>query len=579
MTRLTAQSGGIEWGSLYYGDCLTVMSAWDDAQADLIYLDPPFNSNRDYNVIYGVDPATGRTAQRTAFGDTWVWDDAAAERMKRLEGLGLAKQKIRQLAHCLHLLLGECSMLAYLTYMIERLDECHRILKDSGSIYLHCDDTAAHYLKIVMDAIFGATNYLNDITWRRATSHSGARKFGRICDRILFYAKNNSARYWNGDDPEAGTVKSPEQLLELYPADDNDGRGRYRSDNLSGDGTSNGESGLPWKKYEVTSRGCHWRPPLTGKYAAWIEQKHIPGYRSIKGVHARLDALDKAGFIHHPRKKGGWPGLKRYAQADSGRISPQNLILKPLGWTNFTKTKEYLGYETQKPVKLLRPLIAAACPPQGKVLDPFCGCGTTMDAAHSLNRRWVGIDLSVKALQLTVDERLKPQGVLSVKIHGIPQDLEAARRLAKTSPFNFETWIIETVDGLLPNERQVSDKGVDGRGETHPDRQLVIAQATASLKPPISKIRDFAHCIQVEKAVIGVFLTLDYQPTPDAKEIARQLGEYRPAGAARGYPRLQFISARDLFDKKIPNLPPMTNPHTGKAIIPDLFSGAAASGL
>ena len=573
MTRLTAQSGGIEWGSLYYGDCLTVMSVWDEAQADLIYLDPPFNSSRDYNVLYGTDPATGRTAQKTAFGDTWVWDDAAAERSAKLENLGLAKQNIRSLARCLRSLLGECPMLAYLTYMIERLTECQRVLKKTGSIYLHCDDTAAHYLKIVMDTIFEPGNYLNDITWRRATSHNDARRFGRICDRILFYAKNAPIRYWNNDDAEAGIIKSPEMIADLYSRDDKDGRGKYRVGDLTGRSISKGESGRSWRNYDVTARGRCWSAPLTGKYAEWIEQQHIPNYRAIKGIHARLDALDKAGFIHHPRTKDGWPGLKRYAEADSGQMPPQNLILHPRGWTNFNKTAEYLGYETQKPVKLLRPLIAVACPPGGTVLDPFCGCGTTVDAAHSLGRRWAGVDLSVEALRLTVEERLQPQGLSPIKIHGIPQDLEAARQLATTNPFKFEAWLVDTIDGLYPNEKQTSDKGIDGRGETYPDQKLVIAQVSASLKPTLTKIRDFAYCIEREYAAVGIFLTLDYTPTPDAKEVARKLGEYRPKGATSGYSRLQFISARDVFDKKTPNLPPMTNPYTGKEIIPDLFSG------
>lgn len=572
--------GEVQWGSLYYGDCLGVMQQWTPGQADLIYLDPPFNSNADYNILYGTDPDSGRTAQRTAFTDTWTWDKAAEDRQAGLEELGLDHKHIRDLAAALKALLGESGMLAYLTYMTERLIECQRVLKPSGSIYLHCDDTAAHYLKAVMDTIFGPLNYLNDITWRRAISHNDSKKFGRICDRILFYAKDASARYWNGKAAEAGTAKTPEMIAESYSSDDGDGRGRYRSDNLTGAGTSRGESGRRWNGYEVYARGRHWAAPLTGDYAEWIERHHIPGYRSIKGVHARLDALDEAGLIHHPRNEGGWPGLKRYAAADSGRIPPQNLILDPIGWTNFNKTDEYLGYDTQKPVGLLRPLIAAACPPGGAVLDPFCGCGTTVAAAQNLGRRWAGIDIGLEALRLTANRRLTPTKKGTVHIHGIPADLESARQLAQTDSLKFEEWIVQEADrGMRPNAKQTGDSGVDGWGETHPDRLPVVAQVSASDRPPLSKIRDFVGVIGREKAVIGLFLTLDYEPTPAARKEALALGEHRPAGTARGYERLQFVSARKLFDGERPDLPPMTDPSTGKPVTLDLWSTVSDPGV
>lgn len=570
----------VDWGSLYYGDCLNVMRAFDGDQVDLIYLDPPFNSDQDYNILYGTDPETGRTAQRTAFTDTWTWDAAAEERQTRLEGLGRELRDIRDMAHGLRLLIGKSPMLAYLTYMAERLIEMQRILSPKGSIYLHCDDTAAHYLKAVMDSIFGPGNYLNDITWRRATSHNDAGRFGRICDRILFYAKDADRRYWNGADPAAGTAKTAEDLAKSYPSDDGDGRGPYRSADLTGAHVRSGESGQPWNGYEVSGRGRHWAAPLTSDYAEWIEANHIPGYRKIKSPHARLDALDAAGFIHHPRKEGGWPGLKRYSAADSKRIPPQNLILNPIGWTNFNKTDEYLGYDTQKPVGLVLPLIAAACPPGGAVLDPFCGCGTTMAAAQKLGRRWSGIDIGVEALRLTVKERLEPNGAVGVPIHGIPVDLESARLLAETDKFKFETWIVQTVEGLVPNEKQTGDGGIDGWGETHPDRRPVLAQATgAKGRVPIDKIKAFGAVMDAEDAAVGVFLTLEYTPTTDAQAFARHLGEHRPDGAARGYRRLQFFSARDLFADKRPDLPPMAHPRTGEQITPTLFTGIAAPGM
>lgn len=569
----------VEWGSLYYGDCLDVMAEWAGGQADLIYLDPPFNSDQDYNVLYGTDEKTGRTAQQEAFGDTWKWDDAATARLAGLEEVGVMDEHISDLAGSLRKLLPEGGMLAYLTYMAERLIQCHKVLKPSGSIYLHCDDTAAHWLKVVMDSIFGPTNYLNDITWRRSIGHYGADRYGRICDHILFYSKDRPQRYWNGKDRDAGTPKTPEMLGKSYPSDDNDGRGRYRADNLTGAKSSEGESGRPWNGYEVYSRDRHWAAPLTGDYAEWIEKNIIPGYRKIKGVHARLDALDDAGMIHHPSKEGGWPGLKRYAAADSGRIPPQSLILDPIGWTNFNKTDEYLDYDTQKPIGLLIPMVAAACPPDGTVLDPFCGCGTTVAAAQRLGRKWAGIDIGIEALRITAEERLRPGGAVDVPIRGIPKDLEAAKRLAKDDPFEFEKWIVREMPGLWPNDKQRGDGGVDGRGRTWPDKVLVVAQATASTRPPLSKIRDFAHVISTTGAAVGVFLTLDYKPTPEAKKAARSLGVYQPKGSARSYPKMLFYTAQELLDsdKPPPDLPPMADARTGGERRPSLFDAAAAA--
>ena len=291
------------------------------------------------------------------------------------------------------------SMQSYLRMMAIRLLEIHRILKPTGNVYLHRDDTASHYLKGIMDAIFGASNYRNHLTWKRATAHNDAKRFGRIADHILFYGKTRDA-YWNGD--AAGVPKTEEELRASFPQ--NSELGPVRSENLTGpsDGMPYGSpSTLPWRSYDVYSMGRVWSAPKTGHYAKYIEDHFIPGYRSIKGVHDRLDTLDAAGLIHHPTR-GKWPGLKRYAASDRGH-SPQNLILSPTGFTNYNKGKgEYVGYPTQKPLGLLEPLILTACPPNGLALDPFCGCATTCVAAEKLGRDWIGIDLSEKAYDLVV---------------------------------------------------------------------------------------------------------------------------------------------------------------------------------
>ena len=255
-----------------------------------------------------------------------------------------------------------------------------------------------------MDAIFGRKNFRNDIVWRRATAHNDAHRYGSITDHILYYAKGDRP-YWSGD--AIATPKTEEQLRAAYPSQDD--HGRFRSDNLTGAGTTDGESGSVWRGYDVGKRGRHWAVPRHGPYAAYIEQNFIPGYRRIKGVQDRLNALDTAGLIHHPQR-GFWPGLKRYAEADTG-IPPQNLILEPIGFTNFSAGRgEHTGYATQKPVALYERFIQASSREDDIVLDPFAGCATTCVAAERLGRQWVGIDIWDKAHE-TVIQRLQQAGL------------------------------------------------------------------------------------------------------------------------------------------------------------------------
>ena len=286
--------------------------------------------------------------------------------------------------------------------MAVRLIEMERILKPTGSIYLHCDDTASHYLKLLMDAVFGAGNYRNNIVWKRATSHNDPARYGRISDHLLYYVKSDTAT-WNGDNVRE--PRSEETLRKAYPSEDR--RGRFRAADLTGpkhNADPNAPSSVPWHGYDVFNLGRVWSAPKTGKYAKYIEDRFIPGYRAIKGVHDRLDALDKAGLIHHP-ERGKWPGLKRYADADAG-IPPQNLVLKPIGFTNYSASgKEYTGYPTQKPLALMERLIRISSNEGDIVFDPFCGCATTLVAADRLERQWAGIDLSPLAVKL-VNERI-----------------------------------------------------------------------------------------------------------------------------------------------------------------------------
>ena len=320
--------------TLWTGDNLDVMRGMNSESVDLIYLDPPFNSNQDYAAPIGGEAAM------VGFKDTWTLNDLDLAWHGEIAESEPALYSIIDAAELSH---GK-GMKSYLIMMAVRLLEMRRILKSTGSLYLHCDDTASHYLKTVMDAVFGSANYINNIVWKRATSHNDPKRYGRVLDHLLFYSKGSS-RLWNGD---AVTVPKTEgEIQKAYPSKDT--RGSFRSADLTGAGLRNGRSGEPWHNYSPGDGVRHWAVPRTGKYAEYIEINFIPGFRSIEDPHQRLDALDQAGLIHHP-KTGKWLGLKRYAGADTGNPA-QNLFLEPMGFTNFsTQSGEYVGYPTQNPL-------------------------------------------------------------------------------------------------------------------------------------------------------------------------------------------------------------------------------------
>ncbi len=376
--------------TIFTGDNLDILRGINSECIDLIYLDPPFNSDQTY------DAPLDSEARGAEFDDVWTLDDMKEEWVDEIE---LRRPALFHVINGAKLAHGE-SMAGYLTFMAIRLIEMHRVLKRTGSIYLHCDDTASHYLKSVMDSLFGPGNYRNNIVWRRATAHNDPKRFGRILDHLIFYSKGTNPR-WNGG--SIASPKSEEELQRAYPSKDE--RGRYRADNLTGP-RHNAERGspstMPWKGYDVYAGNRVWSAPKTGKYAEYVERNFIPGYRQIEGVHERLDALDEAGLIHHP-KNGKWPGLKRYADADLGN-PPQNFFAEPLGFTNYsTRRAEYTGWRTQKPVALLERIIKASSNEGDLVLDPFCGCATACIAAERLNRQWIGIDKLPQAAQVLTE--------------------------------------------------------------------------------------------------------------------------------------------------------------------------------
>jgi len=332
-------------------------------EVDLIYIDPPFATGQDFSfqAQVGDDEFTkvATVIEQKAYRDTWA-----------------AKQ-------------GKAKLKKYLPWIYDTAVIFHELLNENGSLYVHCDDGVSHYVKTIFDEVFGYDNFLNHITWRRATAHNDPKRYGRIQDHILYYSKGQNPT-WNGEN--VTTTKSAKELEKAYPSIDE--RGRFRSQDLTGPlhGNPRGSaSTMPWRRYDVFSLGRCWSVPKSGKYAEYIEKHFISNYRSITDIHERLELLDNAGLIHHT-KTGKWPGLKRYSDADTG-ILPQDIILEPIGFTNYRKSLKQTGYDTEKPEALLQRIIGVSSKEGDLVLDCFCGSGTTAAVAEKLNRRWIACDL------------------------------------------------------------------------------------------------------------------------------------------------------------------------------------------
>ena len=379
--------------TIWTGDNLDIMRGMNSECVDLIYLDPPFNSNQDYAA------PVGSAAAGAAFKDTWALSDLDVAWLGLIADEQPATAQVLQTARLTH---GK-GMQSYLTMMAVRLMEMRRLLKPTGSIYLHCDPTASHYIKLLMDATFGQGNFRNELTWKRTSAHSDARRFASVSDRLLFYAGDGATWHTQYLALGEGYVSR-----DYRYADD---RGRFRVGDLTGPGVSSGESGEPWRGYDPGQSGRCWSVPKRGNYARWIDENLIPQYQGIEGVHDRLDALESAGLVDWTQN--GYPRLKRYLAASLGE-AVSDFVADIQNVNN--RSKEHIGYPTQKPLALLDRIIKASSNEGDVVLDPFCGCATACVAADRLGRKWVGIDMSPKAVEL-VNMRLQ-QAMGSLFHHG-----------------------------------------------------------------------------------------------------------------------------------------------------------------
>ena len=512
--------------TLFYGDNLPILRDHiADESIDLVYLDPPFNSNRSYNVLFKEESGKDSESQITAFDDTWHWGEQAEELYAEL--VTEINGKVGQMISALRGAIGENQMMAYLVMMAGRLVELHRVLKPTGSLYLHCDPTASHYLKIILDTIFAPQNFINQVVWKRSYGHGDSRRsMGRSCDEILFYAKSGTYtlnRFYHAHD---------EKYLETFFRF-HDERGRYKLENLT--------SPNP-------------RPNLTYEYKGYP-----PPAKGWRVNLERMERLDAEGRLHFPNKPGGRIMKKVYLHELEGQpMTDLWADIRPLSAFD----AERLGYPTQKPLALLERIISASSNPDDMILDPFCGCGTTIAAAQKLGRRWVGIDITHLAIALQKYRLQEMFPGLAFDVIGEPQDLGAARQLAADDRFQFQWWALSLVkarplggDAGSKTGKKGADKGIDGI-ITFLDDKKTANQVIVQVKSghvSSRDVRDLAGTIG-EKAAIGVLITLE-PPTRDMTTEAVTAGFYKPAWW-EPCPRIQILTVEQLLHGAQVKMPP-----------------------
>ena len=513
---------------LYFGDNLDILRQHIDAESvDLIYLDPPFNSNATYNVLFRERSGEESAAQITAFDDTWRW--GLESELAYQEVITEQAGKVGELLAALRSFLGQNDMMAYLTMMAQRMVELHRVLKPTGSIYLHCDPTASHYLKLLLDAVFGLANFRNEIVWRRTSAHSdveqGARHMGRIHDVLLMYSKDTMPK-WN-------TVYVPyerEYIESVYRYEDEDGR-RYQTQPLHA-AKPGGDTLYEWKG----------KLPPPGRYWAYSKENM-----------ARLDA---EGRITYSRT--GTPRYKIYLDEKEGRpLQDMWADISPV----HVQPRERLGFPTQKPEALLERIISASSDEGDVVLDPFCGCGTAVAAAERLKRRWIGIDITHLAITLirhrmhdSFGEDLRPYEVV-----GEPKDLSSAESLALHDRYQFEWWALGLVDARPARDRKKgADAGIDGYINFFDDnsgkpKRIVVQVKSGNVQR--SQIATLKSDMEREKADLALFVTLKPPTGPMVNE-ALGAGFYAPeAFPDDNFSKVQILTIKELLAGGRPDYP------------------------
>jgi DNA modification methylase len=511
---------------LYYGDNLPVLrNHVKDESVDLIYLDPPFNSNADYNVLFHEKDGTQPASQMKAFTDTWHWDTPASIACQEVIEAG---GKTSETMQAFQRLLGGNDMLAYLSMMAIRLVELRRVLKATGSIYLHCDPTASHYLKLLMDAIFGPQNFRSEIIWKRSASHGGAHNYHDVHDTILYYV-NGDEFCWTSP-----RLLQDDSYIDSHYANKDDGGERYQLVSAHGKGQG------PARKF-----GEKVIEPPAGRH--WMAQETI-------------DDWMKRGLVIFT--KTGMPRFKRYLKATDGKPIPNV-------WTDIfpinSQAQERLGYPTQKPEALLERILNASSKEGDIVLDPFCGCGTTVATAQNLKRRWIGIDVTYLAINLIEHRLFNSFGdkiKKAYKVIGEPQDLHDAKQLAASDPYQFQWWALSLAHArpAQSERKKGADRGIDGRLYFHDEaeggktKKVIFSVKAGHIGP--AHVRDLLGTLEQEKAEIGVLITMQDHTGP-MREAAASAGFYKSPGWKKNYPRLQILTVEELMGGKNVDMPPV----------------------
>jgi site-specific DNA-methyltransferase (adenine-specific) len=503
---------------LYFGDNLEILRKYiPDNSIDLIYLDPPFNSKKDYNILFKENGGVESEAQIKAFTDTWHWTQAAENTYHEVVTKG--PLKVGKLIGALHDSIGNNDVMAYLVMMTIRLVELHRVLKPTGSLYLHCDPTASHYLKLVLDQIFGPANFRNEIVWKRFNFHADAKRFGRLSDRVLFYTKSSDYTF-----NRLKVAFSDEYVASKFTHVDSDGK-RYRLDNLN---------------------------PPGGRGPVYEFHGATQPWRFTKD---RMLQLEAEGRIYTGSKVAQ---LKRYLDEQEGQAVHEL-------WTDVapmnSQARERLGYDTQKPQALLERIIKASSNEGDVVLDPFCGCGTAVVAAQKLNRHWIGIDITHLAVAL-MEYRLYDSFGIDAEVIGEPKDVASARALSRRKPdgrYQFQWWALSKIKARpLGEKKKGADKGIDGI-------ITFIDEVGGKAKRVVVQVKSGhvgSNVIQQLKGVIandaiGVLITLE-PPTSPMKVEAVDAGFYHSPVYDKDYPRLQILTIDELLHGQTVDMPPQT---------------------
>ena len=509
---------------LFYGDCLTIMREMKLASVDLIYLDPPFNSNREYNNIYKDETGRPLPDQVEAFCDRWELDQERERAIRQMPVLMREAGVEDEVAQFWKLWMNALRktnprLLAYLSYMVQRLLPMKGLLRPTGSIYLHCDPTASHYIKIMMDAIFHHENFRGEIIWKRTTAHSDSKAIGAVHDVLLFYVASNKFT-WNHQYQELGQ----RYVDSHYRRQDAAGR-KYRTDNLTAGGLSGGGYEYEWNGVKKV-----WRCPTE-----------------------TMQTHHDTGRLHYTRT--GTAEYIRYLDESEG-VPLQSI------WTDISpinsQARERLGYRTQKPLALLNRIIKASSNEGDVVFDPFCGCATTLEAAHSLGRRWIGIDIAIHAIKRVARMRLRDRlGLVEdrdFEMDGVPRDLEGARDLWQRDKYHFQKWCCEQVDGFVTS-RRTGDGGIDGRLyfslQDYGKLESMVIEVKGGANVNIGVVRDLRGVLERDDALMAGLIVMEELGDRKTKNFQREMASASDL-TVRGihYPRMQLLTVADILNGK-----------------------------